>query len=172
MTPSSRRVLAAALATTALSAAAAPSPASAATPARNPNTTLATSIQEIRPVLYETVNPLNARNVYTVLRPQAGRLRKHANELANVPADAAQRTAKNDFVSAMRLEARGNVGIAAGLEAKLKHDSTLYRADVVKGRDTLRLANLLAGAAEVSIGLPVSHPIHFSYCAHNRCPAG
>ena len=70
------------------------------------------------------------------------------------------------------MEARGNLGIAAGLQAKLKHDASLYRTDVVKGRDTLRRANQLVRGAEVSVGLHASSPVYFVYCARDICPAG
>ena len=72
----------------------------------------------------------------------------------------------------VRLEARANLGIAAGLQAKLKHDFSLYRIDVVKDRDTLRRADQLVRGAEASVGLHASSPVYFVYGAREIWPAG
>jgi hypothetical protein len=165
------RILAAALTSAAFSAGAAPSLAGATTSAPGARIALATAIAHMRPLIHERVNPLNARNGWAILRPNAVSLRKWAAKVADVPADAAQRTSKTDWVSGVRLEARGNLGIAVGLQAK-QRDPSLYRTDVVKGRDTLRQANQLVRRAEVSVGLHASSPVYFVYCGRNICPAG
>jgi hypothetical protein len=165
------RVLAAALASAALSAGAAPSLADAATPAPAAKTALATAIAQMRPVIYERVNPLNAHNEIVLLQ-NVPRFRKFAAKMADIPADAAQRTARHEWVSGVLLEAIGNKRIAAGLQAKVKHEASLYRSEVLEGRATLGQANGLVRRAEASVGLCASSPAYFVHCARSTCPAG
>jgi hypothetical protein len=155
-----------------LPAAAAPSLAGATTtPPSGARTELATAIAQMRPLIYERVNPLNIHNEI-ILSDDIPTLRKWAAKLAETPADAAQRTAKHDWISGVLLEATGNRQIIDGLHAKGKSDAPLYRADVVKGRATLEQANRLVRSAEASVGLRVSSPAYFVYCAKTTCPAG
>ena len=146
-------------------------PIALATTNTSPHGALTAAVASDRPLIYERVNPLNIHNEI-VLGQQAVRLRSLAAKVAATPADARYRSARSSWVSGVRLEARGNLGIIAGLHAKSTHDYSLYRTDVVKGRDTLREANALVRRAEASLDLRLSSPAYFVYCGRDRCPAG
>jgi hypothetical protein len=66
----------------------------------------------------------------------------------------------------------GNKQIAQGLRAKVKHESSLYRSEVVEGRATLERADGLVRRGESSVGLRASSPAYFVYCAQSTCPGG